>query len=52
MATLSDKIGRTNTIIVLSVITLIGAVLMIFVGGYAYIVVVALIAFSTAALLQ
>ncbi len=46
MATLSDKIGRTSTIIVLSVITLIGAVLMIFVGGYAYIVVVALIAFG------
>lgn len=46
MATLSDKIGRTMTIIVLSVITFAGAVLMIFIGGYAYIVVVALIAFG------
>lgn len=46
MATISDKIGRTTTIIVLSVITLVGAVLMIFIGGYAYIVVVALIAFG------
>lgn len=46
MATLSDKIGRTTTIIVLSVITFIGAVLMIFIGGPAYIIVVALIAFG------
>ncbi len=46
MAALSDKIGRTATIIVLSVITFVGAVLMIFIGGYAYIAVVALIAFG------
>jgi OFA family oxalate/formate antiporter-like MFS transporter len=46
MATLSDKIGRTTTIIVLSLITLAGAILMIFVGGYSYIIVVAVIAFG------
>ena len=32
MAALSDKIGRTATLIVLSVITFVGAVLMIFIG--------------------
>ena len=39
-----DKIGRTMTIIVLSVITFAGCA--VFIGGYAYIVVVALIAFG------
>ncbi len=46
MAALSDRIGRTTTIIVLSLITLVGAVLMIFVGGWPYIAVVAIIAFG------
>jgi OFA family oxalate/formate antiporter-like MFS transporter len=46
MATLSDKLGRTSTIIVLSLITLVGAILMIFVGGWAYALTVAIIAFG------
>jgi OFA family oxalate/formate antiporter-like MFS transporter len=46
MAALSDKIGRTTTIIVLSLITFVGAVLMIFAGGWPYIAVVAIIAFG------
>ena len=46
MATLSDKIGRTNTMYVLCGITLVGAVLMTFIGGYGYFVTIALIAFA------
>lgn len=46
MATLSDKIGRTNTMHVLCAITLVGAVLMTFITGYGYFVTIALIAFA------
>lgn len=46
MATLSDKIGRSNTMHVLCIITLVGAVLMTFIGGYGYFVTIALIAFA------
>lgn len=46
MATLSDKIGRTNTMYVLCGITLAGAILMTFIGGYGYFVTIALIAFA------
>lgn len=46
MATLSDKIGRTNTMFVLCGITLVGAILMTFIGGYGYFVTIALIAFA------
>lgn len=46
MAVISDKIGRTATLIILSLTTLTGALMMTFVDGIAYIVVVALIAFS------
>lgn len=46
MATVSDKIGRTATINVLSIMTLVGAILMCFVTGYVYFAVIALIAFA------
>jgi OFA family oxalate/formate antiporter-like MFS transporter len=46
MATLSDKIGRFNTMYVLSGITLVGALLMTFIGGYGYFATIALIAFA------
>ena len=46
MATLSDKIGRTNTMYVLCGITLVGAVLMTFITGYGYFATIALIAFA------
>ncbi len=47
MATLSDKIGRTTTIIVLSVLTFIGALLMILnVQGAGFIVAICVIAFG------
>ena len=46
MATLSDKIGRTNTMHVLCAITLVGAILMTFITGYGYFVTIALIAFA------
>ncbi|SHI11128.1 MFS transporter, OFA family, oxalate/formate antiporter [Sporobacter termitidis DSM 10068] len=47
MATVSDKLGRTNTIIVLSVLTLIGAGLMIVgVPGFGFAVAICIIAFG------
>ena len=46
MATLSDKIGRSNTMYVLCGITLVGAILMTFIGGYGYFATIALIAFA------
>lgn len=46
MAALSDKIGRSNTMYVLCGITLVGALLMTFIGGYGYFVTIALIAFA------
>ncbi len=47
MATLSDKIGRTTTIIVLSVLTFIGAgLIMLGVQGAGFIVAICIIAFG------
>lgn len=46
MASLSDKLGRSNTMYVLCGITLVGAILMTFIGGYGYFVTIALIAFA------
>lgn len=47
MATLSDKLGRTMTIIVLSVLTFIGAVLMVLnIQGAGFIVAICVIAFA------
>lgn len=46
MASLSDKLGRSNTMYVLCAITLVGAILMTFIGGYGYFVTIALIAFA------
>ena len=46
MATLSDKIGRTNTMYVLCGLTLVGALLMTFITGYGYFATIALIAFA------
>ncbi len=46
MASLSDKVGRSNTMHILCIITLIGAVLMTFITGYGYFVTIALIAFA------
>ena len=46
MATVSDRLGRTATMNSLCLMTLLGALLMIFIRGYAYIAVVALIAFA------
>ena len=43
---LSDKMGRTNAIILMAVLTILGAIGMTFIGGPAYIVVVAIIAFA------
>ena len=46
MASLSDKIGRTNTMYVLCGLTLLGAILMTFIGGMGYFVTIAIIAFA------
>ena len=46
MASLSDKIGRTNTMYVLCGLTLLGAILMTFIGGVGYFVTIAIIAFA------
>ena len=46
MASLSDKLGRSNTMYVLCGITLVGAILMTFIGGYGYFATIALIAFA------
>ncbi len=46
MASLSDKLGRVNTIHILSVMTIACALLLIFVGGGAYMVVVLVTAFA------
>lgn len=46
MATISDKLGRRFCTCILSVMTAIAALLMIFVQSYAYIAVVAVIAFA------
>lgn len=46
MATLSDKIGRFNTMYVLCGITLVGALLTTFITGYGYFIAIAVIAFA------
>ena len=46
MASLSDKIGRTNTRYVLCGLTLLGAILMTFIGGIGYFATIAIIAFA------
>ena len=46
MASVSDKIGRINTVHLLSVMTIICALLLIFVGGYVYFVIVLATAFA------
>jgi OFA family oxalate/formate antiporter-like MFS transporter len=46
MAAVSDKIGRVNASLILCGITLVGAILMTFVAGIPYIIVVAAIAFG------
>ena len=46
MAWLSDKIGRTNAMYILCGLTLLGAVLMTFIGGMGYFVTIAIIAFA------
>lgn len=46
MASLSDKLGRINTMYLLSAAMTVCALLLIFVGGYAYFIVVLLTAFA------
>lgn len=46
MSSLSDKLGRINTMYVLSLMTALAAILLIFVGGGAYFAVVLLAAFA------
>ena len=46
MSSLSDRLGRINTMYLLSVMTAVAAVLLIFVGGGAYFAVVLLTAFA------
>ena len=46
MSTLSDKLGRNNTMYILCGITLVGAILMTFITGYGYFATIALIAFA------
>ena len=46
MASLSDKLGRINTMYILSVLTPVCALLLIFVGGGAYFVVILITAFA------
>lgn len=46
MSTLSDKLGRTNTMYILCGLTFIGAVLTTFITGYGYFAAIAIIAFA------
>ncbi len=46
MSSLSDKLGRLQTLIILCVLTLVGALLLIGVGGPVYLVVVLVVAFA------
>ncbi len=46
MSSLSDKVGRINTMHILSVLTAVCALLLIFVGGGAYFVVILVTAFA------
>ncbi len=46
MSTLSDKLGRTNTMYILCGLTFVGAVLTTFITGYGYFATIAIIAFA------
>ena len=46
MATISDRLGRTNTMYILCGLTLLGAILMTFITGYGYFATIAIIAFA------
>ncbi len=46
MSWLSDKIGRVATMIILCVLTIVGALCMTFVTGVPYVIVIAIIAFA------
>lgn len=46
MASLSDKLGRANTVIALAVLTALCAVALIWAGGYFYFVIIILTAFA------
>ncbi len=46
MSSLSDKLGRINTMHILSALTAVMAILLIFSGGYAYFVVILITAFA------
>ena len=46
MATLSDKLGRANTVIMLAVLTALCSIALIWAGGYFYIVIIVLTAFA------
>ena len=46
MSSLSDKLGRINTMHILSIMTAVCALLLIFVGSYAYFVVILVTAFA------
>ncbi|MCD7846229.1 MAG: OFA family MFS transporter [Oscillospiraceae bacterium] len=46
MSTLSDKLGRANTMYILSGLTFVGAALMTFITGYGYFATIAIIAFA------
>lgn len=46
MSSLSDKLGRVETIIILCIVTIICAILLMFVRGYLYFIVVLITAFA------
>ena len=46
MASLSDKIGRTNAMYVLCGLTMLGAILLTFIGGMGYFAAIAIVAFG------
>ena len=46
MASLSDKIGRTNAMYVLCGLTMLGAILLTFIGGMGYFAAIAIVAFA------
>lgn len=46
MASLSDKLGRANTVIMLAVLTAVCSVALIWAGGYFYTVIIVLTAFA------
>lgn len=46
LASLSDKIGRKATVVLIALISMAGTLCMTFIGGYGYMVVVLLIAFA------